>query len=238
MTLPSHLSVQNHWIKPTPGLPRNRPAEPPALTLFSQMYAHWVSRPSNESNDRATGLKAPDYRVNCVRSQVPSSYRGPIPQLKPRRVSGNETSPSASATQPVAADTGGETIETSSIQAAVERAARRYNLPATLINAVIQAESNFQAGAVSPAGAQGLMQLMPGTAEELGVTDPFDIEQNIDGGARYLRKMLNRFDGNLKLALAAYNAGPGTVQKYGGQVPYAETKKYVRRVLQLTEQSV
>ena len=128
-------------------------------------------------------------------------------------------------------------LEKVSIQTAVDQAARKYNLPAALINAIIQAESNFQVRAVSPAGARGLMQLMPSTAEELGVTDPFDIDQNIDGGTRYLRQMLSRFDGNLQLALAAYNAGPGAVAKYAGAVPYPETKRYVSRVLQLAGQN-
>ena len=117
------------------------------------------------------------------------------------------------------------------IQGSIEAAARKYNLPSKLIRSVIRAESNFRADAVSPAGAQGLMQLMPATARELGVTDPFDADQNIDGGAKYLRQMLDRFDGDLRRALAAYNAGPGTVQKYNGDVPYRETRNYVRRVL-------
>jgi soluble lytic murein transglycosylase-like protein len=118
-----------------------------------------------------------------------------------------------------------------SIQNSIQAAARTYNLPSKLIRSVIRTESNFRADAVSPAGAQGLMQLMPATARELGVTDPFDVAQNIDGGARYLRQMLDRFDGDLKLALAAYNAGPGTVQRCNGDVPYRETRDYVRRVL-------
>ena len=118
----------------------------------------------------------------------------------------------------------------------VQKAAAKYNLPPALINAVIRAESNFKAKAVSSAGAQGLMQLMPATAKELGVKNPFDIEQNIDGGAKYLRKMLDRFGGNVRKALAAYNAGPGTVIKYNGRVPYPETRQYVKRVLRFSRQ--
>jgi soluble lytic murein transglycosylase-like protein len=106
-----------------------------------------------------------------------------------------------------------------------------------LIKGVIRAESNFQVDAVSRAGAQGLMQLMPGTAKELSVTRPFDIDQNIDGGTRYLRKMLDSFGGDVKLALAAYNAGPGTVRKYAGNVPYQETTQYINRVLRFSEQT-
>lgn len=122
------------------------------------------------------------------------------------------------------------------IATSIQAAAARYDLPTGLIHSVIRAESNFQPQAVSRAGAQGLMQLMPGTAEELGVEDPFDIEQNIDGGARYLRQMLDRFGGDVKQALAAYNAGPGTVMRYNGNVPYAETRDYVQKVLRYSKQ--
>ena len=118
-----------------------------------------------------------------------------------------------------------------SIQNSIRQAAATYNLPEKLIESVIRAESGFQPDAVSPAGAQGLMQLMPATARELGVVDPFDVHQNIDGGTKYLRQMMDRFDGDLKLALAAYNAGPGTVARYDGEVPYRETRDYVKRVL-------
>lgn len=122
------------------------------------------------------------------------------------------------------------------ILASIDRAAARFGLSPALIKAVVKAESNYQVRALSPAGAQGLMQLMPATARELGVTDPFDIDQNIRGGAQYLRNMLDQFDGDLHLALSAYNAGPGTVARYGGNVPYAETRTYVQRVLRYTEE--
>ncbi len=123
------------------------------------------------------------------------------------------------------------------IQAGIHKAAARYDLPPALIQAVIRAESNFEVRAVSPAGAMGLMQLMPATASALGVEDAFDIEQNIDGGARYLRRMLRQFNGDLKLALSAYNAGPGTVAKYNGHVPFSETQAYVARVLRYVRQN-
>lgn len=118
------------------------------------------------------------------------------------------------------------------IQEAIERAAERYNIARDLIQSVIRCESNFKPDAVSRAGAQGLMQLMPATANDLGVDDPFDIQQNIDGGSRYLRQMLDRFDGDVETALAAYNAGPGTVTRYGGIPPYRETQAYVKKVMQ------
>jgi soluble lytic murein transglycosylase-like protein len=117
------------------------------------------------------------------------------------------------------------------VEKSVQQAAAKYNLAPELIRGVIRAESNFQVDAVSSAGAKGLMQLMPETAKELGVTNPFDIRQNIDGGARYLRQMLDRFGGDLKRALAAYNAGPGAVEQFNGDVPFSETRHYVQRVL-------
>ncbi|MCL4135147.1 UNVERIFIED_CONTAM: hypothetical protein GTU68_030192 [Idotea baltica] len=109
----------------------------------------------------------------------------------------------------------------------------KYDIDAKLIKAIAQVESCFDQNAVSRVGAQGVMQLMPATAKELGVVDSFNAVQNIDGGAAYMAKMLKRFDQNHKLALAAYNAGPGAVEKHNGIPPYPETQKYVEKVLKL-----
>lgn len=111
------------------------------------------------------------------------------------------------------------------------RAAEEYHVPVNLLKAVAKAESGFDPDAVSGCGAQGVMQLMPSTARSLGVQNAFDAEQNIMGGAKYLSWMLDRYDGNPKLALAAYNAGSGNVAKYGGVPPFKETQNYVNRVL-------
>ena len=113
--------------------------------------------------------------------------------------------------------------------AIIQRAADATGVSADLLHAVVRAESDYNPNCRSRAGAIGLMQLMPGTARSLGVSNPWDPMQNVLGGARYLREQLDRF-GELTLALAAYNAGPGAVRRYGGVPPYDETQNYVRRV--------
>jgi len=126
-------------------------------------------------------------------------------------------------------------LDTRSYRREIEAASVRYGVDRALVRAVIHAESAFQPNAISIAGAQGLMQLMPDTAERFNVSDPFDARQNIRGGVRYLAWLLKRFNGNQRLALASYNAGEMTVDKYNGIPPYAETQTYVARVQSLTE---
>jgi soluble lytic murein transglycosylase-like protein len=113
----------------------------------------------------------------------------------------------------------------------IQNASQKYNVDADLVKAVIQNESNYDPDAVSSAGALGLMQLMPSTAANLGVENPMDPQENIEGGVKLLRELLNQFGGNLTNVVAAYNAGAGAVQEYGGVPPYQETQTYVNRVL-------
>jgi len=114
-----------------------------------------------------------------------------------------------------------------------ERYAHQYRVPSSLVKAVIEAESGYDAKAISPKGAMGLMQLMPATASALGVDDPYSPDENIRGGVGFLKGLLERYDNDYKKALAAYNAGPGAVDKYGGIPEYRETKDYVDKVLKL-----
>ncbi|AHF07760.1 lytic transglycosylase domain-containing protein [Desulfitobacterium metallireducens] len=119
----------------------------------------------------------------------------------------------------------------SDIESLIAQVGQKYGVDSNLIRQVVLAESGFDPGAVSQAGAMGLMQLMPGTAQSYGVTNPMDPAQNLDGGTHFLRDLLDRFKGNVPLAVAAYNAGPGAVDKYQGIPPYQETQNYVQKIM-------
>jgi len=124
-------------------------------------------------------------------------------------------------------------IPRAELGAMIDRHAQAHQLEPRLVRALIQTESGFNVRALSVKGAMGLMQLMPATARELHVSDPYDAEQNVRGGTSYLRQLIDRFDGRIELGLAAYNAGPSAVERYHGIPPYRETREYVRRVMQL-----
>jgi len=235
-----------------------------ATRTFHRILASRQLKRSINTNLQPSGLTIADYLANPVRAKC--RYKLPIgstssekKESKINRSTGLTAIPATktsaakntSAFQPksrgvstlrpsvsVSSQNQTDLHEHLKIEKSIQQAARKYNLPPELIKGVIKAESNFEINAVSRAGARGLMQLMPATARELGVTNPFDIVQNIDGGSRYLRKMLDSFGGDVKQALAAYNAGPGTVRKYDGNVPYQETKQYIDRVLRFSEQTV
>lgn len=119
----------------------------------------------------------------------------------------------------------------SKIKELISRVSQKHGIDEKLVNALVNQESGFNPNAKSKVGAMGLMQLMPATAKGLGVTNPMDPEQNVEGGVKYLKSMLDKYNGNIILALAAYNAGPGAVDKYDGVPPYKETQNYVKSIL-------
>ncbi|MCU1285857.1 MAG: Lytic transglycosylase, catalytic [Acidobacteriales bacterium] len=152
-------------------------------------------------------------------------------------VSPRELTVSSTPIDPVAPDTrglmSGHKITQAEVDAAIVAAAARHNVDVNLVRSIIKVESNFNPRAVSRKGAMGLMQLMPATARELNVRNPFDVNQNVDGGVRHFKGLLQNFGGDVRKSLAAYNAGAGAVTRNNGVPPYAETKAYVNRITQL-----
>ncbi len=253
MRTDTHMTIQDYFRHR--GLQRIRTRVPnaaaPTQIGVSTPFAKALSTAQNSTTDSGRGWTIGDYlkRPIQLRSATKTRPAGTPARLaaqdRPVAVAASQpakvTPPTPAATPEIAQKQGVDPPavgggERDRIQASVEKAATRYNLSPALIKAVIKAESDYEVRAVSPAGAQGLMQLMPGTASELGVLNPFDVDQNIHGGARYLREMLDRFKGDIKLALSAYNAGPGTGAKFNGNVPYAETQNYIQRVMRYVRQ--
>ena len=181
----------------------------------------------------ASGARAEAYSfvdedgvVHFTNVPTDSRYKRVGP-FKPKKSSGKRTPGASNKLAPLQHQLAKQYLEH------IQEASTRFTIPIALLRAVMAVESNFNPKAVSSAGAMGLMQLMPQTASEMGVSDPYDPRQSILGGARYLRAMANQFSGDLQLTLAAYNAGHTNVNRYMDVPPFAETQEYVRRVLKL-----
>ncbi len=185
---------------------------------------------------RPLGPQAMLAKLEQLKSQIEPPAASPAFEIptKPPSLSGKITESGTTPMNPFGTGSSIKSlISPEMLQPMIERAAKEQGLDPNLLDSLVQAESNYDPGAISRTRAMGLTQLMPDTAKELGVIDPFDPAQNLRGGARYLAQMMKRFDGDLVKAVAAYNAGPGAVTKHGGIPPYVETQNYVERVMNL-----
>ena len=199
------------------------------LVYWSQTEHRWKPVPG------ATTLR----KARTAAAEV-ASYLGmdgvAVPKLGGQPASTDKTAAQASAPAEAASQSAAApkaVRNAADIDAVIDQAAARHHVDPNLVRAVVKVESNFNPNAVSRKGAMGLMQLMPGTARELAVTDPFDPQQNVEAGVRHLRGLLDSYDGDVSRSLAAYNAGATAVARHNGIPPYAETQDYVRRITKL-----
>lgn len=168
-------------------------------------------------------------RINAIERQFAAlSMQSPLPQVEEPKT---DSSFQKILDKKVENVKSGKKVENEEINNLIEEYAAKNNLDKDFVKSVVRHESGFNVNATSKCGAMGLMQLMPATAQGLGVTNAYDAEQNIAGGTKYLKGLMDRFDNNKELALAAYNAGPNAVKKYGGVPPYKETQNYVKNIM-------
>ncbi|MBK1621406.1 hypothetical protein CKO42_23930 [Lamprobacter modestohalophilus] len=192
--------------------------EPLTSTGLKLEWKRTATRLAAQNREQSESIRRKQAEVNA-RLKARSEAEAAVAEVYERR--------------PVAPVSGSMWVRRTRFQPLIESAARRHGLVPELLHAVIRTESAYKPNALSHAGACGLMQLMPGTAERFRVTEIWDPAQNIEGGAAYLRFLLDLFDNDIRLALAGYNAGEGAVKRYGNQIPpYPETQNYVRKVLQ------
>ncbi|HEY3973583.1 MAG TPA: lytic transglycosylase domain-containing protein [Candidatus Sulfotelmatobacter sp.] len=202
--------VQKHAATPAPQPKRS------SLVYWSSKENRWKPVPS----------------VNTASMQAARSAAAEVVQYEGAQYFGHESKQSANA-RILAANYRGHQATQDEIDASITMAAARHNVDPNLVRAVVKVESNFNSNAVSRKGAMGLMQLMPSTARELKVKNPFDPDQNVDAGVRHLKQLLENYGGDVNLTLAAYNAGSGAVARNNGVPHFAETQNYVRRITNL-----
>lgn len=245
--------IQNPLTPPAEGAAnRSKLPDVEQRQAFSLLLANTPNGASKQNIDTKTSLAAAAelMRLEMMRSAVgladpgveaPAPFSSPAVKLVLQSFAQNGPAPTQSTPVQVPADdtpaTGVDYSAPDWLETLISRASRRYGVETGLIRAVIKAESNFNPNAVSKVGAQGLMQLMPATAQGLGVTNSFDPEQNVMAGTRFLRDMLSRYGGDVDAALAAYNWGPGNVDRRPGALPQ-ETRQYLAKVKRFYNESV
>lgn len=192
-----------------------------------KIYENWYKYMSNVLNQIQDFSKSyGQLSASSLQQTSDTSFYDTLMKINAMRGLGDEEEQTEFLTESVSQDGS----ESQSMDEIFAEAARQYGVPLNLLKAMGKAESGFDTNAVSPVGAQGVMQLMPSTAKALGVEDPFDARSNIMGGAKYISQKLKQYNGDVDLALAAYNAGSGNVAKYGGIPPFAETRNYIARI--------
>ena len=202
------------------------PVKPPQAVDEIQKPDEKISLPQNSTPPTNSPTPPPTNSPATINPLTPPPINQQPPQIQRREI------PDVEPTEPTRDEKIFDYSNATPVEEAIVNAAYEYNVDPQLVRAIAIAESDMNQDEISPAGAIGVMQLLPETAAGLGV-NPYDRDENIDGGTRYLRQMLDTFDGNVPLAVAAYNAGPNAVKRYGGIPPYAETQAYVGRVLDL-----
>jgi soluble lytic murein transglycosylase-like protein len=215
-------------ITPTIGIPEDEQAIAQRVQQLRGLIEQTRQVGSGLSSTGATAETSSTGSPSATASQVPAGDFAAALQAATMADSSSPTAAEGESAAGASAD-GGE------YDSVIEQAAERYGIDPALLHGLIQQESGFDPGAQSSAGASGLTQLMPGTASSMGVSNPLNPTESIEGGARYLSQLMSQFGGNTEDALAAYNAGPGAVQQYGGIPPYAETQSYVSKVLGYAE---